>query len=394
MRKTMTSRERMLGALNKQEVDHIPCCFMSFAALRKRYNEDRYKIALAELEMGLDSMLFIPTAPRPTRPDHPDLRGLPVRISSAVRTVERRETLADGQVMLHKEYQTPAGSLTSAVALSEDWPHGNHIPFLDDYQVPRSTKFLVTQPDDLAALDYLLVPPNADDIATFRQEAREAAAFCKEHQILLTGGWGVGWDMCNWLMGMEPPMASAMENPGFMEALLHKIHRWNLSRMQVVLESKVDLYIRRAWYEGCDFITPDFYRKYMVPILKAEVDLAHQYGARFGYICTSGTVPLLGCYAEAGIDTLIAIDPIQGTHTDMPLMRKKLGGKVCLWGGVSGAITVEMGTADAVRAAVRQAIATLGPDGFVLSPVDNLTIDAPRTWDNVRVFIDEWQKNR
>lgn len=394
MRTPMTSRERMLAALNQQEVDHVPCCFMSFSALRKRCNEDRYKIAMAELAMGLDPMLFIPAAPRHTRPDHPDLRGLPVRISSAVRTLERQETRPDGQVILHKEYQTPAGSLTSSVALSEDWPHGNHIPFLDDYQVPRSTKFLVTREEDLAALDYLLVPPDAQDIAAFREEAKEAAAFCKEHQILLAGGWGVGWDLCNWLMGMEAPMAAAMENPGFMEALLHKIHRWNLARMKVVLESKIDLYIRRAWYEGCDFITPDFYRRYMVPILKAEVDLAHQYGARFGYICTSGTAPLLDCYSEAGIDTLIAIDPIQGTHTDMPLMRKKLGGKVCLWGGVSGAITVEMGTADEVRAAVRQAMATLGPNGFVLSPVDNLTIDAPRTWENVRAFIDEWQKTR
>ena len=384
----------MLAVLNQQEADHIPCCFMSFSALRKKHHEDRYKIALAELEMGVDSMLFIPTAPRPTRPEHPDLRGLPVRISPAVRTVERRETAPDGTDTLHKEYQTPAGSLTSVVAISDDWPHGNHIPFIDDYQVPRSTKLLITQPDDLAALDYLLLPPNAEDIAAFRQEAKEAAAFCQQHQIVLAGGWGVGWDMCTWLMGMEPLMTDALENPGFVKTFLERIHHWNLQRMKVVLESKVDIYFRRAWYEGCDFITPDFYRQCLLPMLKAEADLAHEYGAKFGYICSSGTKPLLNSYVDAGIDTLLAIDPIQGTHTDMPYMRKTLAGKVCLWGGVSGAITVEMGSEAEVRAAVRQAIATLGPDSFILSPVDNLTVDAPRTWDNVRVFIDEWQKNR
>jgi hypothetical protein len=65
---------------------------------------------------------------------------------------------------------------------------------------------------------------------------------------------------------------------------------------------------------------------------------------------------------------------------------------VCLWGGVSGAVTVEMGTQEQVRAAVRHAIQTLGPDGLILSPIDNITVDTPRTWHNVDVFIDEWQK--
>ena len=131
-----------------------------------------------------------------------------------------------------------------------------------------------------------------------------------------------------------------------------------------------------------------------MPRLKAEVDLAHERGARFGYICSSGTRPMLDAYLEAGIDVLIGVDPIQGTFTDMPLMRKKLAGRVCLWGGVSGAVTVEMGTEQDVRAAVRETIRTLGRDGFILSPVDNLTVDAPRTWQNVDHLIDEWQQCR
>ena len=212
--------------------------------------------------------------------------------------------------------------------------------------------------------------------------------------MLLAGGWGVGMDMANWLCGMETLMLLAMEAPGFVADLLEMIHVWNKQRMEVVLSAPVDLYIRRAWYEGCDFVMPDFFREAILPRLKAEVDLAHERGARFGYICSSGTRPMLDAYLEAGIDVLIGVDPIQGTFTDMPLMRKKLAGRVCLWGGVSGAVTVEMGTEQEVRAAVRDAIRTLGRDGFILSPVDNLTVDAPRTWQNVDHLIDEWQQCR
>ena len=55
---------------------------------------------------------------------------------------------------------------------------------------------------------------------------------------------------------------------------------------------------------------------------------------------------------------------------------------------------MEMGEKEEVRAAVRQAIEALGPEGFILSPVDNITVDASRTWQNLEVFIDEWKRRR
>jgi hypothetical protein len=100
---------------------------------------------------------------------------------------------------------------------------------------------------------------------------------------------------------------------------------------------------------------------------------------------------MLDLFLEAGIDVLIGIDPVQGTHTDMSLIKTKAGTKMCFWGGVSGAITIERGTEQEIRQAISQAISTLGPTGFVLSPVDNITEDQPKTWQNIDVFIDEWQ---
>ncbi len=392
MRTKGTSRERLLHAISLDDVDHVPCCFMSFTALRKRVGEDLYRLVEAELAMGLDSMLFIPTAARPERPDHPDLRGLPVRFHPEVKTKEWREAVPGDFDILHKEYTTPAGKLATSVRLSEDWTHGNHIPFVDDFQVPRALKPLITGPRDLPALMYMLMPPTTEDVARFKAEAERAHAFAEKHGVLLAGGWGVGMDMADWLCGMQDLMLLSMEEPGFVTELLDIIHVWNKQRMEVVLSAPVDVYIRRAWYEGCDFVTPDFFRQAILPGLKAEADLAHERGAKFGYICSSGTAPLLDYYLEAGIDVLIGIDPVEGTHTDLALLKGKLGPRVCLWGGVSGAITVETGTEAEVRAAVRHAVSTLGPKGFILSPVDNITVDSPKTWRNVEVFIEEWGK--
>jgi uroporphyrinogen-III decarboxylase len=387
----LTSRERLLRALNQKEPDHIPCSFMSFTILRQQCKDNWFDVAIKEQEMGLDPYLFIPTAPRALRKDHPDLRGLPVRFHPKVTIKQWRENNPGGYDYLHKEYITPAGSLSTHIRITEDWPHGDHLPFIDDYQIPRTTKPLITQQSDMEALKFLLQAPQAEDIAKFQQEAGKAAAFANERGILLAGGWGVGMDMVNWLCGMEPLMVLTMEQPDFVSDLLEMVHQWNKQRMQVVLNSPIDIYIRRAWYEGCDFITPRFYRKAILPRLKAEVDLAHEHGKKFGYICSSGTKPMLDLHVEAGIDVLIGIDPIQGTHTDMPLMKQKFADKICLWGGVSGAVTVERGSEVEIREAVRHAIKTLGPKGFILSPVDNLTVDEPLTWKNIGIFIDEWK---
>jgi len=43
---------------------------------------------------------------------------------------------------------------------------------------------------------------------------------------------------------------------------------------------------------------------------------------------------------------------------------------------------------------VDKAISSLDPDGFILSPVDNITIDKPLTWRNIDILIDEWRVRR
>ena len=42
---------------------------------------------------------------------------------------------------------------------------------------------------------------------------------------------------------------------------------------------------------------------------------------------------------------------------------------------------------------IEEAIQALGPEGLILSPVDNLTLDAPRTWRNAQILIDEWRRS-
>ncbi len=125
----------------------------------------------ASWKWGMDSWLFVPSSWRGQRPLHPDLRGLPVRLPSEVRTELWIERPADEEFpILHKVYHTPVGKLNVSVRKTEDWTHGNSIPLIDDYQIPRAIKPLITNREDLEVLRWLLRPPSAEDVAAFRQE--------------------------------------------------------------------------------------------------------------------------------------------------------------------------------------------------------------------------------
>ena len=103
-------------------------------------------------------------------------------------------------------------------------------------------------------------------------------------------------------------------------------------------------------------------------------------------------MPVADMILEAGVDVIVGIDPGQGKGTTLQDVRDSLGGKIGLWGGVSGPLAVEEGTEEEVRAAVEEAVSVLGDTGrFILSPVDNVRADTERARRNVRVFVDTWR---
>ena len=165
--------------------------------------------------------------------------------------------------------------------------------------------------------------------------------------------------------------------------------------MAVMLDVGVDLFVRRGWYESSELWSPAMYRRFILPGLCRDVEMVHEAGARFGYIMSTAQMPLADMLLEAGIDALIGLDPVQGKGVDFELMKRKVGKRICLWGGVNGFVTMELGTEEEVRAEVRRALEVLGPGGgFVLSPVDNVTQNTDQAWRNIHTLIDEWRRGR
>ena len=288
-----------------------------------------------------------------------------------------------------KEYQTPAGKLRAEVRQTDDWRWGDHVPLFDDYIAPRALKYPIGEDDDLEALRYLLKLPSDEEKDFVRKESQTVINFAKKNNLLRLGGWGVGADMLGWIYGLENMVYSAFDQPEFLEDMLNLISEWNQARMVTLLDIGVDIYIKRAWYETCNFWSPSSFKKFLLPIIKQEAALVHQYNTKFGYIATDKVSPLLPLLADSGIDVLIGVDP--NTY-DLSKTKKAMKGKVCLWGGVNGHLTVENGTEEETREEVRNAMRELSAGGgFILSPVDNVREDSDRSRKNVRALINEWK---
>lgn len=384
-----SSRDRMLAALSCQTPDYPPCSFMIFGALHQR--ADTYLDFIArELELGLDTFVMLPPRPAFVQNDHYNLHGLPVSYHPEVSIEEEVLYPANApEPVMVKTYHTPAGDLTARVRQTEDWRWGNHVPFLDDFIIPRSSKFIVKNEEDLAAFQYLLESPKPEEIRDFRKASDPAIAFARERDLLLAGGWGVGADMIGWVHGLETLVYDVYDRPEFIQTLLSMIADWNRKRMGVVLDAGIDLYIKRAWYENTDFFTPRMWKKLILPELVRDAELAHNTGAKLGYIITARAMPLLNLIAEAGVDVLIGVDP---EAFDLAETKRALDGKVCLWGGVNGHLTVEQGAPGDVQREVKTALETLGPDGFIISPVDNVREDTPLAMSNIKTLIQTWQE--
>jgi len=382
-RTDLPSRERMLCAMRGQQPDHVPLWNL-WRNLDVPFTY-RNQVERAEAVVGLgldDTLLLQPPLNKTEHYDANRVMGISTRIKRDVLPGERYPVLS-------KEYLTADGSLRQVVRQTEDWPYGDEIRLFSDFNVPRSIEFAVKTVEDLRSLRCILQEPTKAQVRDFRGRAAILRNEAQRLNIVLEGGWSALGDAALWLLGTEALLIEQMDRPDLVEELLEIICQWELKRIELLLEEGVDVIVHSAWYESTNFWSPRTFRKLVKPRLKRLVNLTHQAGSLFSYIITSSWLPIADDLIEVGIDSLVGVDPVQD-RVNLEKVKQQRGGKVCLWGGVNGAITLGNGSVEEVSRETRRAIEILAPGGgFVLYPVDQLVKETP--WENILAMIDAWK---
>jgi uroporphyrinogen decarboxylase len=388
----LSSKERLLSAINHSEADHVPFCqkFWQRKYLSNHADgwRDQFERIAKTTRLGLDDTVGF---------------DIPRAFSPEVKITRRKETLpGESHAFLFQEYETPKGTLKQIVNQTTDWPHGDNVPIFTDYVVPRgrSKKYLVETIDDVEALSCLFSEPSEVQLRKFEDHVNQVRNFARQNEILVECGatltnpeWIDGdsiflGDALGWLCGLENSVIMSVKNPHLLHALLDVISNWSLQSIRLITQfGGCDMIVHRGWYEY--YWSPKLFRTFLAPRIRKEVDLAHRAGAKYCYVMTTGIAPLLDIFKEMEIDILYGVDPVQGS-ADLAKIKDSIRDRICIWGGVNSAVTLT-GNTQGVEKAVDYAVRMLAPKGgFILGAIDTLYEDT--VWDNFMTMVRTWRR--
>lgn len=412
----MTSKERILAALNGEPVDHIPLTTWCFgfpapdhlkwetdgksvdywysSRLEHLHNlpqkwtlEDEFNRCDAWTSLGLDSYLEV-SVPWSQHKD--------VTFKDTVIPVGQPGGDSKYPVMV-RTYQTPAGELRHAVNRTGDegpgWPlQPECVPIIEDYNIPRAVEHAVSGPEDIDKLKYLFAPPNEEDKVWFEGRMRKMKSFADEKGLFTQAWTAFGMDAAIWFTGTENAIMRSLDDPESFGKLMETIYQTDYARTELAVQNDgVDMVCQRGWYSSTDFWSPDLFDQFIFPYVKGLADLAHKHGKKFGYVMTTGVATLGSRLADAGVDLLYFIDPILD-GISLEKSKELFGDRITMVGGTN-ALSLQTLDKQRIENEVKRAIEILGPTKrFILHPMDAIFPDTP--WEGVEMMIEAWKKYR
>ena len=374
----MTSRERMLAALRREDVDRVPVPQRFWVHPPKEeafvFDGPEGQIAWAK-ERGFDPYLEMP---------------LPVTGTPDVRQRVWTESDPDETVpILCSEWTSPRGTMTSKLRKTEDY-RSDGVEFFDDFNTPRYTKPLLSSGEDMmtfVAMDPFRIE-DGDGLGRWRQECERMKAIAAREGVAICAYGGRALDYLLHGSTGEGAVMLVLDYPEETMALLKYLNGVRSRALELCLEAGADFVIRRGWYDSTDFWSPDIFSRFAAPFVRNTVKLSHQAGLPCCYVMCTGIMPLLSELDELDFDCLMGIEPVC-TGQDMHRIVEALGGRKSFWTGLSAPLHIGMGSTEDVRKAVRLAFDTFGSQGLLLSAVPSIRRHWP--WENVQAMMEEYE---
>ncbi len=179
------------------------------------------------------------------------------------------------------------------------------------------------------------------------------------------------------LFGFEQALFGLVEDPGRAEAILERLGAAIVPLALGFVRHGADAVKISSPYAGAGFLSPDFYRRFVLPY-EGRIARAVRRAGAHAYLHTCGDIhDRLELMAESGASGLECLDPPPLGRTDLVDAKKRVGAKLFIKGNVDPVHTLLRGDPDAVRQDARRRLAVGGPGGgYILSTACSI---APRT---------------
>jgi uroporphyrinogen decarboxylase len=368
-RETMTSRQRLLAALNHQTPDRVP---IDLGGNQTGIHKVAYEALLKHL--GIDDELVIMDAVQQlARPCEAVLERFHIdtRYVAAGAAAD-----FSGKIVTQRRNGRLWHDLTDEFGVTWSMPDDQPL-YMDVSHHPLASATI----DDLRNYPF----PKGDDPGRFAGLRQRALAIRNETPYAVVSGIsGVVYETCWYLRGLEQWFIDMLTQPEFCEALLEQTLRFWLDWFRAFLDEVGD--VVDVIMIGDDLagqtgplFRPELYRRIVKPRQKRLVQyIRSRTEAKIWYHTCGACTEYIPDLLDNGIDILNPVQ-ISATAMEPARLKERFGDRLVFWGGAIDAQHVLATASPAtIREHVQRNLAIWMPGGgYVFNSVHNLQAGVP-----------------
>jgi uroporphyrinogen decarboxylase len=345
----MTSRERVLTALDGGTPDRVPCALAFYHVDPKRFVGNREPVG-----------------------NQVDVHGVELSLSREDRALARQAE--------QLPYDTRLGSAQQVVTYRR-W---GYRPESARHRNPLA---------QAETLDELRAYPLPDTTRPYQpRRLRKAVDAAHADELAVSGSLphlgGELFESAWRLRGLEAFLLDLVERPDWADYLLDRLLGFARRNAQALAAAGVDILALDddVGMPGPMFMSPALWRRFFKPRMAAIIAAARAVkpALRVLYHSEGAIDPIIGDLIEIGVN---ALNPLQPEHIDAASVRRTYGTRLALWGTVGRQTTFSFASPREIHEEVELRVDTLGRAGLVLCPAYDIDEpDIPR--ENVLAFLD------
>lgn len=366
---TMTPRQRMSAALRREPVDRPPATpdlYLMFPTKHRGYTQwdvtgprahvPIWKIRLETFrEFDLDAWLQ---------------RGVDFAGPKDVHSTSRILSEDDDRYEEDIAIETPKGVLTQRII------HPLHEgEWVSRYPVSDPP---ADQEKIACLLDY--DPEEGYDLSGYREvvEALGEDGLVFSNQGAPALDWWLG------LCGSARGIYDVSDRRNELRPLFEGHNDLLLRRTEIACREGVEVIEAGGSLTSLSLISPAWYRTFVLPVLRAQAEICHRYGAALMVQLNGRANAALDMLKEAEVDGTFPLERPPLADVDIGDAKRRIGDRVCLMGNVDPVNTLLFGTPEDVEREVREIVKIAGPTGLIVSTSDQTARDTPP--ENLEAF--------
>lgn len=239
--------------------------------------------------------------------------------------------------------------------------------------------------------------PDPNDDAVWRGMGKKAKALYEEtdYALVVNGPFDGGiFVPCQWLMGYEEFYIKMMVEPEIVEAILAKVVEYHIGQWNIILNEVGD-YVQVCVLsddlgtQSSPIMSLEFYRDIVKPaqekvirFIKSKADV------KIVYHCDGAVSEFIEDFIDIGIDAWNPVQVSADGLDDTKELKRLYGDKLAFWGATcESRDLLSKSTGEEIEAEVKKRIGDLASGGgLILSSIHNIQKDVPA--ENIVAFYD------